>query len=112
MLMETVLTAPEPQFVGFASEDDHLSPVYRAEMITAEKKRQLGEVFYGVNQFVDDYLAIDERPSLDDLSISLILSLLQALDDGELPPKDSDLDFFSVDVAFDGAKRSTTLKID
>lgn len=112
MLMETVLTAPEPQFVGFASEDDRLSPVYRAEVITAEKKRQLGEVFYGVNQFVDDYLAIDERPSLDDLSISLALSLLQALDDGELPPKDSDLDFFSVDVAFDGAKRSTTLKID
>lgn len=112
MLMETVLTAPEPQFVGFASEDDRLSPVYRAEVITAEKKRQLGEVFYGVNQFVDDYLAIDERPSLDDLSISLALSLLQALDDGELPPKDSDLDFFSVDVAFDGAKRNTTLKID
>lgn len=110
MLMETILTAPDPQFVGFESKDGDLSPVYRLEMITAEKKQQLETLFSGVNQFVDDYLKIDEKPSFDDISLTLILQLLQALNDGEVLPTKSDLGFFSVDVAFDGAKRAKTLK--
>lgn len=110
MLMETILTAPDPQFVGFESKDDELCPVYRSEMISPEKKRQLEALFSGVNQFVDDYLEIDEMPSLDDISLTLVLQLLQALNDGEVLPIKSDLRFFSVDVAFDGAKRAKTLK--
>lgn len=110
MLMETILTAPDPQFVGFESKDDKLCPVYRPELITAEKKRQLEELFSGVNRFVNDYLTIDKSPSLADISLSLILSLLQALNDGEILPTKSNLNFFSVDVAFDGANRTKTLK--
>ena len=67
-------------------------------------------MFIGVNQFVDDYLAIDNMPLIEDISLSPVLLLLQALNDGELLPRDSDLEFFSVDVAFDGAKRTKTLK--
>lgn len=110
MLMETILTAPDPQFVGFEIKDGDLSPVYRLEMITAEKKRQLETLFSGVNQFVDDYLKIDEKPSFDDISLPLVLQFLQALNDGEVLPTKSDLGFFSVDIAFDGAKRAKTLK--
>lgn len=108
--METILTAPDPQFVGFESKNDELCPVYRSEMISPEKKRQLEALFSGVNQFVDDYLEIDEMPSLDDISLTLVLQFLQALNDGEVLPIKLDLGFFSVDVAFDGAKRATTLK--
>lgn len=110
MLMETVLTAPNPQFIGFDRKNDKLCPIYRTETITAEKKGQLAALFDGVNQFVDDYLTIDKMPLLDDISLPLILSLLQALNDGELLPKDSDLEFFAVDVAFDGASAFKTLK--
>lgn len=106
--LEAVLSAPYSQFLYF---NEDLSPVYKKDAISNSKSKQFENIVSGINAFIDDFFQILSRPTINDFSPKLPMDIVELLSNKYIMPNQEDLDFFNIDVEFNGCKSINVINL-